>query len=514
MRLIFETKRNFSTFLAARLIFVTVLLGLAVIFRPTGQSAAPYIVLLTANVLLSLGCWEWFRRRQLSAALRWVVLTGAVFLDTLALRYTGGAESEFVFLYFFSIGSAGLLTGLAGSLWTAILASAGLVWLFAQESPGYLQQHGFPALFYAVNFVLTALLTSYVYARFRERERSHVRTLGELEQMRLDTQTILDSLNTGVLVLDSGRRVLYSNPAGRQILGFPGDASAADVHELLGTGSPLGEAVGEFLEEQTGETRREIEFSVDGKPRPIGFTSSPLLDVAGERRGSIILFSDLTRVKEAERADRERDRLAAIGMLSRDLAHAIRNPLATVRGSVEMIEQSDLNLGNAGAYLNLALRESDRLNNLLRDFLTFAHVQAPNRTPGDLAATIRHSLAESSMSEAVRDELPEHLDAIFDSDQIGLAIHAILLSLAEWSEGKGEIQIGCNPVKPSSVRFLLTKKELAADICEAVFRPFSGVQRLPNAFALPTALRAVHAHGGELTLHTEPGTGTWFELAL
>lgn len=514
MRLIFETKRNFSTFLAARLIFVTVLLGLAMIFRPEGQSVVPHVSLLTANALLSLGCWEWFRRRQLSGALRWVVLTGAVFLDTLALRYTGGAQSEFVFLFFFSVGSAGLLTGLAGSLWTAILASAGLVWLFLKESPTYLSQHEFQALFYAVNFVLTALLTSYVYARFRERERSHVRTLGELEQIRLDTQTILDSLGTGVLVLDSARRVLHSNPAGRQILGFSGDETATEVHEQLRAGTPLGDVVREFLEEPTGDARRELELSVDGKPRPVGFACSSLLDVSGERRGSIILFSDLTKVKEVERADRERDRLAAIGRLSRDLAHAIRNPLATVRGSVEMIEQSDLNLGNAGAYLNLALRESDRLNNLLRDFLTFAHLQAPSRVQGDLAAVIRHQLATSPIAADVRDELPERLEAEFDSDQIGLAIHAILLSLAEWSEGHGEIRIERRTERPRCVRFTLPGKDLGADVREAVFQPFSGVQRLPNAFALPTALRAVHAHGGELTLQTEPGAGTWFELTL
>ncbi|MBU1985110.1 PAS domain-containing protein, partial [bacterium] len=389
MRLIFETGRNFSTFLAARLIFVTVLLGLAILFRPTGQSVVPYLTLFAGNVILSLGAWEWFRRRRLVGSLKWVVLSSAVFLDTLVLQYTGGARSEFVFLYFFSVGSAGLLTGLPASLWTALLSSAGLLWLYRNESATYLSEQSFYALLYSVNFVVTAFLTAYVYERFRERERSHVRTLGELEQARLDTQAILDSLSTGVLVVDPELQVFYSNPAGRQILGLPADAPVETMRSLLHIESPFGKAIRPLLEDPTEEIRSEMELPIASGHRPIGFSCSPLFDMTGERRGSIILFSDLTRVKEAERADRERDRLAAIGRLSRDLAHGIRNPLATVRGCVEMIRLSDSEANGLGAYLDLALRESDRLNGLLCDFLTFAHLQAPNRLRGDLATTIR-----------------------------------------------------------------------------------------------------------------------------
>ncbi|MFZ5434610.1 MAG: ATP-binding protein, partial [Calditrichota bacterium] len=65
-----------------------------------------------------------------------------------------------------------------------------------------------------------------------------------------------------------------------------------------------------------------------------------------------------------------------------------------------------------------------------------------------------------------------------------------------------------------SIRFLLTNRTIPAEIREAVFRPFAGVQKFSNGLALPTALKAVHAHGGELTLNSEPGVGTWFELAI
>ncbi|MFZ5434247.1 MAG: histidine kinase dimerization/phospho-acceptor domain-containing protein, partial [Calditrichota bacterium] len=441
MRLIFETGKNFSTFLAARMIFVTVLLGLAVLFRYGGQSVTPYLTLGAINAVFSLICWEWFRRKTLAGSLRWVALTGAVIIDTLVLHFTGGADSEFVFLYFFSIGSAGLLTGLRGSLWTAVLSSIGILWLYREESARYLFEHGFHALFYAVNFLLTAFLTSYVFDKVREKERSHQRTLGELEQTRLDTQAILDSLSTGVLVVDQELHVIYSNPAGLYILNVAEAGGETELQSLLKPESTFGDAVRKFLNEMNDDTRREINLPISGGVRPIGFSSSSLYDVEGEHRGHIILFSDLTRIKEAERVDRERDRLASIGRLSRDLAHGIRNPLATVRGCVEMIQQGIVEGSETGAYLELALRESDRLNMLLRDFQKFANLDAPQKQMNDLAAIVRHHLNTESATMPVFDELPPRLETECDADQVGLAVDAVLLALTEWSEGKEGIRV-------------------------------------------------------------------------
>ncbi len=171
--------------------------------------------------MLSLGCAEGFHRWPRVAALRWLAMSGAVILDTLVLHFTGGADSEFILLYFFTIGSAGLLTGLAGSLWTAVMSAAGTTWLFLY-SDGMI---GISAVVYAINFLLTAALTSYVFARLTDRERTHRETLDELEQTRLDTQTILKTLSTGVILLDSRNMPVFINPAARAILDLSGPAS-------------------------------------------------------------------------------------------------------------------------------------------------------------------------------------------------------------------------------------------------------------------------------------------------
>ena len=201
-------------------------------------------------------------------------------------------------------------------------------------------------------------------------------------------------------------------------------------------------------------------------------------------------------------------------MLSRDLAHEIRNPLATVRGCVEMMKLTQATTEDHKRYLDLALRESDRLNNLLRDFLTFAQLESAHKQPLNLADFIRRRLPQETENLLFIDRLPSTLDVECDAEQVGLILDAILLALAEWAEGQGEIRLEARRNGDHVIRFLLTEKTVPADYRTAVFQPFSSVNRASHGLALPTALRAAHANGGKLTLDTEAGVGTWFELKL
>jgi two-component system sensor histidine kinase PilS (NtrC family) len=514
MRIIFETGQNFSAYLAARLVFVTVLLGVAAIFQRAPGSLVTYLILFGANACLSLGGWEGYRRHRFPQLLQSVTLTAAVVLDTLVLYYTGRGVSVFVFLYFFSIGAAGLMTGLARSAWAAFLSTAGLVWLEQHHSGTIAREQVMTLVLYGLNFMLTALLASYFHAWFRERERKHRATLGELQQVRLDTQAILDSLSTGVVVVDTAWRPLYSNPSGRALLGLALSATSAEVEAKLTLESPLGGAVRSQVPVVKDLLSGEVNISPGNNECILGYAVSPLGDTAGAARGQILLLSDLTPSKAAERAERERERLAAVGMLSRDLAHEIRNPLATVRGCVEMIRQGEGGVREYGRYLDLALAESDRLNELLRDFLMFAQLDTAHKQRLNVAEFVRRRLPRETDDLLIIDRLPDRLEAECDAEQLGLILDAILLALAEWAEGDGEIRLEAKRNGEQIIRFLLVHKTVPVEYKTAVFQPFSSVNRTAHGLALPTALRAAHANGGQLTLDTELDVGTWFDLKL
>jgi two-component system, NtrC family, sensor histidine kinase PilS len=513
MHITSETGPNFSTYLAARLIFVTVLLGVAALFRPEGE-VMPYLILFACNTILSIGSWEWYRRRRQVIWSRWVALTSAVALDTLVLYYTGGADSEFLFLYFFSIASAGLLTGLPGGLWTALLSTAGFVWLQHLDSSGSLTRHGLHIFIYFLYFVLTALLTTYVFEKLRERERKRVEALGALQQARLDTQAILDSLKTGVVVLAAEGNVLYSNPAGRSILGLDSRATNEMLSSVFSEQTELGSLVRQSNCVQREEQQLEVTIGAGDEARLVGFTVSSLNDSADKPRGYIVLFKDLRFIKERERLEREKDRLAVVGALSRDLAHEIRNPLATVRGCVEVMRAGAEARGESGPYFDLALRESDRLNNLLRDFLTFARLGAPRKRSGDVTALIRARLKHDKLAETVDIELKEPIAADFDVEQMSLIVDAILLTLAEWAESNERIIVEPAENNQACIRFLLKDVVISDEMRDEIFQPFSRAPRISNGLALPTALKATHAHGGTLKLKSEASVGTWFELEI
>ncbi|MBI5059428.1 hypothetical protein HZB60_06570 [candidate division KSB1 bacterium] len=512
IKLVLETGQNFSAFLAARLIFVTVLLGIGLLYRADAVGAGPYLTLLAVNAGLSLGCWEWYRHRRLALLLQWFALSAAVIVDTLVLWYTGGSNSEFVFLYFFSVGSAGLLTGITGSMWVTLLATAGVLWLDWSATGRIDAFSGLRGFGYGVNFALTAALASYVHDRFAQRERRHRETLGELAQSKLDTQAILDSLGTGLVVLNREQQLLFSNPAGLQILGLAEDASGQAIESKLHDQAELVAAL--RGSDGSPERRSEMSVATGTGVRPVGYSISSLTTPEGELRGHIVLFNDLTRIKEAERQERERDRLAAVGMLSRDLAHEIRNPLATVRGCVEMLSRSPAANAEQLPYFQLALKESDRLNGFLADFLTFARLDAPHRAPDDLRELIRRCLRHASLRMPVRETLEASLPVQIDTEQISLAVDTILLTLSEWGEQGDELQIEGACDDTATVRFRLGGRVLSPEIRDAAFRPFSGVQKRSSGLALPIAMRAVHAHGGTLVLESDTQTGTYFELSL
>jgi two-component system sensor histidine kinase PilS (NtrC family) len=496
------------------MVFVTVLLGVAILFRDENVGAMPDLLLFLGNVTLSMAGWECYRRRRNSELLRWVTLIAAIGVDTLVLRHAGGANSEFVFLYFFSIASAALLIGLLGSMTMAIFSMAGFAYLLQANSTGVGAQFQLRLFVYGTNFFLTALLSSYLCEKFRQRERAHSKILGELAQTRLDTQAILDSLSTGLVVVDGELKLRYSNPAGHQILGLCEKPKPSEVEEVFTEGNPMGDAIRKVAANQCDGKRMEIELTYAESAKAIGMTASAFFDTKGDVRGYILLFSDLTQYKLAEQSERIQERLAAIGLLARDLAHEIRNPLATVRGCVELMNHSEQSAQDLATCGRLALKESDRLNNLLRDFLTFANLDIPNKKIGDLAALVRDQVRELPLSISVSDELPEHLPMLFDSDQMTLVVGSILLTLAEWSEQNGQIQLKPTNSSRSGIRFLLTDRVIPPEYKEAVFQPFSHIHKKSHGLALPTASRAMHGHGGRISLDSEPGLGTWFEIEL
>ena len=127
-------------------------------------------------------------------------------------------------------------------------------------------------------------------------------------------------------------------------------------------------------------SRGEINVNRRGVRMPLGLNVNHVTAPNGKIIGAITIFTDLTREKEMNARIRESDRLAAIGELAASIAHEIRNPLASIRGSVEILA-GELELeGYQDQLLGLVLKESARVNTIINDFLAYSRMPAARKS--------------------------------------------------------------------------------------------------------------------------------------
>src|SRR5438045_3283311 len=124
----------------------------------------------------------------------------------------------------------------------------------------------------------------------------------------------------------------------------------------------------------------------------LGFTIAPLFAAPGETSGMVVTFQDLTDIRALEETARRQDRLAAVGRLAASIAHEIRNPLAAMRGSIQMLRSEMDGESDQAQLMEIILRESDRLNKIVADYLNYARPRRSELKDVDVCAIVRDTL--------------------------------------------------------------------------------------------------------------------------
>ena len=311
---------------------------------------------------------------------------------TVIVYATGGIDSYLSILYHLSvIGSAAIL-GKRGGYYSASLATIAFISLLSLDfhkmlpigfrlvnpSPGMLWENVATTIsINALGFFTVAYLTGYLAGRTLTMEKELEEK--EIDYGRLETlnRLIIDNITSGIMTLDEKRRITSFNRAATGITGhvlkdvyyknadevFPG------IFEALMQSLPrraVSRGMGRASRISDDVTRSEKTFrSKEGKDITIGFMISP---GKGGDMTSIVIFQDLTRLKALEEMIRRDDRLKALGELSAAIAHEIRNPLASISGSIQVLRQDLALTGDKSHLMEIVLRETERLNSLITDF--------------------------------------------------------------------------------------------------------------------------------------------------
>lgn len=513
--------------LAGRLFVATLLLGATLALRREDrfgeftQTALMALIGATyaMSLLVAIALPRVQRRAWLAAGqLAWDVglITGVTYL-------LGGAASGFSFLYGVVTLAAALVLGpratqltTAAALltFTAMTVSLANGWL--SPPPDQLvaryrldsEELALALLRNLVGFVLVGLLAGTLSERLR-RAGGQLREATEsaAEYARLN-EDILRSMTAGLLTTGLDGRIRRINPAGADVLGaLPETLVGRDVSELL----PV-EPLGALVDRGEGEARR-----VDGTHFPVGFNCSPLLDAPGVRIGQLIVFQDLTELTSLrDKADRA-ERLAALGRLAAGLAHEIRNPLGSISGSVEMVREAPELNEEDRRLLTLVLGEVDRLNGLVTTMLDIGRPRELELAPVDLASlsTELARVAQADGGPSVVVDAPTPVRITADHAQIRQVLWNLLKNARQLSPQDRPVRVEVRDEEPlPSIAVIDEGPGITPEDQPRLFEMFFGKRRHGVGLGLTLARQIVDAHGGEITVVSEPGRGARFTVWL
>lgn len=519
-------RRKLLWLIGGRAAVVTLLLGSAslILYRTPGAFPIdPLFALIGLTYALTV---VWTLTLRFVDRLPWLVDV-QVACDALivsAIVYlTGGVASYFSSLYTLPIIAASTVQSWRGGLMVSVLSSivyAGLVLAQYQAGPEALPPVRVAIFFLGLNvfgFLAVAGLSGYLAEGLRRTGAQLAEASTQLADLQAFNQHVIDSLTSGLATSDMQGRLLTFNRAAEAITGIPADEAVGRVAvEVLQLPGPL------------HVHRHEYGFQrPDGRHIELGITGAPLFTPRGES-GYLFTFQDVTELKRRDREARVQQRLAAVGEMAAGIAHEIRNPLASMAGSIQIL-RDDLSLTEEQSQLmDIVLRESDRLNETIRSFLAFARPQRNAMSDLDLRrivsdaarllennadVTARHSIVvdvpadavvfradEAQIRQIVWNLATNGLRAMPDGGTLTLAVRGTAAA-----EGRGgEVVIA---VRDEGVG-------IAPEELDGIFQPFRGGFARGTGLGLSIVHRIATDYGGEVRVASEKGKGTTVEVAM
>ena len=465
--------------------------------------------------------------------------------------FSGGADSVFAFLYVMVAVYGALLFERRGALISAgfgalaygvVLLAGNLAWL--NGAPGT-SEKSVAALFavwtiHSGAIGLVAALASFLAAELRRTGEALQYQTDRLERLANLHERTVESLMSGLLTTNSTGSITSFNPEAERITEvLAAEAIGSDVESVLPGVRSL---MVERADSENARIRSRTTFrSRSGIDLHLGVAAYVLRDTDSQAGGHVVIFQDLTEVVKMEAELRRSERLAAVGELASSIAHEIRNPLAAISGSIQILQRgkTDASLGKESLRLmDIAIRETDRLDRLITDFLVYAR-------PGPLASEsvdlleLLNEVVEM-LGKMVSDdiqlevEVESGLRVMGDPGQLKQVVWNLALNGVQAMPKGGKLQVEARslpeltPQEPlSEGRSVVEEKGawveivvhdqgggISPEAVDHIFDPFFTTKPEGSGLGLATVHRIVAEHGGSIGLETSKQGGTEIPVRL
>ena len=521
-----------------RVVMVTTLLFIATYVEVVSETLLrvnPLYFVIGATYALTIAHAIALRFVSSRSTLALAQVLGDLLIITALVHLTGGVRTGFLLLYPLSVLSATMLVtrrsavtlaGVATALYGAVLLAArvGLV-----SSQGLADVIALPPrpLLYSI-FVLgaacltVAVLGSYLAESLQRAGKQLREAAVEVADLRELNQVIVNSIQSGLMTTDAEGRILYVNRFGESMLArspaaLRGQAVRAVLDSpLLGPSEIGARAASRAL------TRLEVSYRhPEGRTLELGVSVTPLATEASPG-GYLVVFQDLTEIRRLEEAVRTKEKLAAVGEMAAQLAHEIRNPLGSIRGSAQVL-MSEPELGEEqGRLLSIISRESKRLSDTLNRFLYQARSPARPRDPVDLrpvveeAVTLLRNGADVGPNHEIRFEADEgpHV-CLADPDQVAQVFWNLARNGLEAMPDGGRLGVALRRVAGDVVLTVSDQgRGMGRDEQRRLFEPRPGSGRPGSGLGLAIVFQIVRQHGGDISVRSAADQGTQFDVRL
>jgi two-component system sensor histidine kinase PilS (NtrC family) len=552
--------------LAARVSLTVLSLGIAVVLDGLGREMPPearqgLYLTVAAAFATTVVSGLWIRRATRVDYFAAAQIAIDVAIVTSLVHYSGGRESIFTFLYvvvtlygaiLFERRGAIVSATLSACAYGAVLFGSELGWWAEPTDSGQSLPLSVLLAIWGVHvgaLYLVGVLASLLSSELQRTGRALDQSTSDLRRLRdLHQQTVV-SIMSGLLTTDRDGRVTSFNPEAERITGLSASQAIGKLAESVIPG------ITRFVEDPrepagsaAGPRNRVVYRSASGGELHLGLAASVLKDGEGGSPGHVVIFQDVTDVVGMERDLRSNERLAAVGEMAAKIAHEVRNPLASMSGSIQLLRGA-LEQGEEGdenrRLMDIVLRETDRLNALITDFLQYSRPTPPSLKEVAIGPLIDEvaELLESTRPPEIALELAceAAILAHADPDQLkqvlwNLSINAIQ---AMPSGGRMRIVVDLTPGDPpqDGASFRRNEKSQAGptacgdrpwveiaisdtgvgmspEVQERIFEPFYTTKVEGTGLGLATVHRIMEGHGGFLLLESEEERGTTFRVVL
>ena len=535
-----EFKKRVEWLMFLRLIVTSLLLGITIFcqLRESPEVASevtlPLYILIATTFLLSIIYSLYLAVVPDLWVLSFVQVMVDLLYGTVLVHFTGGATSVFTVLYVFPILTSGILHPRRGAMLTASVASLLFGLLINLEFYGVISHSGWPWVipwsettsFYVLwvlvvnitSFFLVAVLSSSFSEQLRETKASLTLKERAFERLSDLHTSIVRSITSGIITTDENDRVSFINASGADMLNM-------SRSELIG--KPLKTIFSVIYDVPPAQAFRTEGFltvkEVAGEQIHFDITVNDLQASKGVSRGRLVVFEDVTKIRKMEERVKLSEKQAAFVRIAAGMAHEIRNPLAALRGATEMLAMRISEQDMEKRLLRIVIRESDRLNTLLTDFLTMVSSRKPDKLRVMMSDLVEETLG--LFSNQPKDGKDVSLETLIkrgvevegDPARLKQAFWNLFANALEATRDGGTIRVVLEPDSNMGHAVLTVQDSgpgIPVEIKNRMFEPFTTTKEKGTGLGLAIVMSIVRDHGGTIEAESNPGKGTVLTMRL